>query len=81
MHGFEQSITLTLPPMSVMYFKCVRKKPKRKPKALADGAEKPKRKTASKAKKADPAEKDDAGKPAKKAVKPRAKKAAAEKEE
>ena len=40
MHGFEQSIKLTLPPMSVLYLKCVRKKSKRKPKALADG-EKP----------------------------------------
>ncbi len=40
MHGFEQSIKLTLPPMSVLYLKCVRKKAKRKPKALADG-EKP----------------------------------------
>jgi len=81
MHGFEQSITLTLPPMSVMYFKCVRKKPKRKPKALADGTEKPKRKTASRAKKADAADKDDSGKTTKKAAKPRAKKAAADKEE
>ena len=53
MHGFEQSISLTLPPLSVMYFKCVRKKPKRKPKKLAetaDGAEAPK-KTRKKAEK------------------------------
>ena len=40
MHGHEQSITLTLPPMSVLYLKCVRKKPKRKPKALTDAAKK-----------------------------------------
>ena len=31
MHGFDQSISLTLPPLSVMYFKCVQKKPKKKP--------------------------------------------------
>ena len=30
MHGFEQSISLTLPPLSVMYLKCVRKKPKKR---------------------------------------------------
>lgn len=30
LHGFEQSISLTLPPMSVMYFKIARKKPIRK---------------------------------------------------
>ena len=39
MHGFEQSISLTLPPLSVMYFKCVRKKPKRKPRKKAETAE------------------------------------------
>ena len=48
MHGFEQSAALTLPPLSVMYFKCTRKKPKRKPRVkkeanAADTAEKPKR--------------------------------------
>ena len=53
MHGLPQSITLTLPPLSVMYFKCIRKKPKRKPRkkaeALTDGEEAPKtRKRASK---------------------------------
>lgn len=26
LHGFDQSISLTLPPMSVMYFRCIRKK-------------------------------------------------------
>ena len=36
MHGFEQSIMLTLPPMSVLYLKCVRKKPK----ALTEGTKK-----------------------------------------
>ena len=60
MHGFEQSINLTLPPMSVMYFKCIRKKPK----ALADG-EKPAKKTAKKAKTED-AKEDSAEAPAKK---------------
>ena len=52
MHGFEQSVSLTLPPMSVMYFKCTRKKPKRKPKALTDSAKAaaPKKKTAAKKK-------------------------------
>ena len=39
MHGFEQSISLTLPPLSVLYLKCVRKKPKRKPRKKADEAE------------------------------------------
>ena len=29
MHGHEQSISLTLPPMSVMYFKCTRRREKR----------------------------------------------------
>ena len=29
MHGFEQSVSLTLPPMSVMYFKCTRRREKR----------------------------------------------------
>ena len=46
MHGFEQSAALTLPPLSVMYFKCTRKKPKIKPrvkKEAAEGEEKPKR--------------------------------------
>lgn len=38
MHGFEQSISLTLPPLSVMYFKCVRKKPKRKPRKKAEAS-------------------------------------------
>ncbi|MGC7323103.1 alpha amylase C-terminal domain-containing protein, partial [Mycobacteroides abscessus subsp. massiliense] len=28
MHGCEQSISLTLPPLSVIYLKCRRKKPK-----------------------------------------------------
>ncbi len=50
MHGFEQSIELTLPPMSVMYFKCVRKKPKRKPKVTVEGEEAPKKKRTSKKK-------------------------------
>ena len=78
MHGFEQSISLTLPPMSVMYFKCIRKKPKRKPKALADGTEKKKRTSTKKAKAE--AEGETAEKP-KKTVKPRAKKTAEKKTE
>ncbi len=36
MHGFEQSVSLTLPPMSVMYFKCIRKKPKKTVKKAED---------------------------------------------
>ena len=30
-HGYDQSISLTLPPMTVIYLKCKRKKPKRTP--------------------------------------------------
>ena len=60
MHGFEQSIELTLPPMSVMYFKCVRKKPKRKPRKKADetttvAKKSTKKKTTKKADEADTA--------------------------
>lgn len=29
MHEMDQSISITLPPMSVMYFKCIKKKPPR----------------------------------------------------
>ncbi len=36
MHGFEQSLKLTLPPTSVMYFKCTRKRPKRIAKTVSD---------------------------------------------
>ena len=80
MHGHEQSIELTLPPLSVMYFKCVRKKPKRKPRKkaeLTDGAEekKPARKRASK--KAEAAE----GEAAAEAKPKRTRKKAAEKPE
>ncbi len=39
MHGLPQSISLTLPPLSVMYLKCVRKKPKRKPRKKKEVAE------------------------------------------
>ena len=59
MHGLEQSIELTLPPLSVMYFKCVRKKPKRKPRKKAEDAEgtEPKKTTRKRtAKKAEAAE-------------------------
>ena len=37
MHGYEQSVSLTLPPMAVIYLKCVRKKPARKPAARKSG--------------------------------------------
>ena len=43
MHGYEQSIELTPPPMSVLFLKCARKKPVRKPrepKELPETAEK-----------------------------------------
>lgn len=43
MHGFEQAISLTLPPMSVMYFKLKRKAPAKKAaKPKAETAEEPK---------------------------------------
>ena len=51
MHGLEQSVSLTLPPLSVMYFKCTRKKPKRKPRKL-EAENKPARKKAAKAEEA-----------------------------
>ncbi len=35
-HGCDQSITLNLPPMSVMYFKCVKRKPPRKKKVVIE---------------------------------------------
>ena len=45
MHGFEQSITITLPPMSTLYFEVPTKRTR---KAAADKAEKPVKKTAAK---------------------------------
>ena len=39
MHGYEQSVELSLPPMSVLFLKCVRKKPVRKPQTLKEGQE------------------------------------------
>ena len=39
MHGFENSISLTLPAMSVIYLKCRRRAPQRKPKATAEKKE------------------------------------------
>ncbi len=68
MHGFEQSIELTLPPMSVMYFKCVRKKPKRKPRKKAEDTEAAVKKTSKKktTKKADEADTATEEKPKKK---------------
>ena len=61
MHGFEQSITITLPPMSTLYFEVPTKrtaktaadkakKPGRKPKAAEAPAEKPVKKPTRKAK-------------------------------
>ena len=51
MHGYEQSIVIDIPPMSVMYFKCTPKKkraPKAKPDANASADKKTTTKTASK---------------------------------
>ncbi len=51
MHGYEQSITLDIPAMSVMYFKCTPKKkrtPKAKPDANASADKKSTSKTAAK---------------------------------
>ena len=45
LHGFEQSITITLPPMSTLYFEVPAKRTR---KAAADKAEKPVKKTAAK---------------------------------
>ena len=45
LHGFEQSITITLPPMSTLYFEVPTKRTR---KAAADKAEKPVKKTAAK---------------------------------
>lgn len=83
MHGFEQSISLTLPPLSVMYLKCVRKKPKRKPKKLTDGetAAKKTTKKSSAKKKADSAAEAGTEVKAKKTSKPKTTKAKAKKEE
>ncbi|MGN0585767.1 MAG: 1,4-alpha-glucan branching protein GlgB [Oscillospiraceae bacterium] len=54
MHGYEQSITIDIPPLSAMYFKHVPVR-KRKAKTESDGAEKPapKNRSKSKAKEAD----------------------------
>ncbi|WP_370687051.1 1,4-alpha-glucan branching protein GlgB [Ruminococcus sp. zg-924] len=40
MHDLDQSIMLTLPPMSVMYFKCIEKKPPRPKKKKTTGVKK-----------------------------------------
>lgn len=75
MHGLAQSISLTLPPLSVMYFKCVHKKPKRKPRKkkevaetaeaveTAEGAETPKKTTRRRTTKKAAAEGEEAPKP------------------
>ena len=59
MHGHEQSMSLTLPPLSVMYFKCIRKKPKRKPRKLEVAVKTPRKK----AEKAEAAETEAEAKP------------------
>ena len=48
MHGYEQSIVIDIPPMSVMYFKCTPKK-KRAPKAKPDANASADKKTTTKA--------------------------------
>ena len=48
MHGYEQSIVIDIPPMSVMYFKCTPKK-KRAPKAKPDANASADKKTTAKA--------------------------------
>ena len=57
MHGFEQHISLTLPPLSTVYFQvpAARKPRAKKAAEAADAAVKPVKKTAAKAKKAAPA--------------------------
>ena len=57
MHGFEQHISLTLPPLSTVYFQvpAARKPRAKKAAEAADTAAKPVKKTAAKAKKAAPA--------------------------
>lgn len=53
MHGCDQSILINLPPMSVLYFKCVKKAPKkRKPSVKKAPDAKPAAKSAAAAKKA-----------------------------
>ena len=68
MHGFEQSITLTLPPLSVMFFKLVRKRAKKK----TIDAEVTEKKSKTKAK-AKPVSKDTKGEKKTKTTKAKAK--------
>ena len=68
MHGFEQSITLTLPPLSVMFFKLVRKRAKKK----TIDAEVTEKKSKAKAK-AKPVSKDTKGEKKTKTTKAKAK--------
>ena len=63
-HGREQSITISLPPMSAAVYKCTRRFPKRKSK---EGKEE-KKELAVKAKAGKPAVRKSAGKPAVKAA-------------
>ena len=58
MHGHEQSIVLRLPPMSVMYYKCTYKKPKKKSRKKAVESETAEKKTSKRksVKKADTVE-------------------------
>ena len=57
MHGFDQHISLTLPPLSTVYFQvpAARKPRAKKAAEEADAAAKPVKKTAAKAKNAAPA--------------------------
>ena len=41
MHGYEQSVSLTLPPMSVFYLKCKRRRPKKSGGKLQKQAKQP----------------------------------------
>ena len=66
-HGREQSITISLPPMSAAIYKCTRKFPKRKSKEGKEGKEE-KKELAVKAKAGKPAVRKSAGKPAVKAA-------------
>ena len=77
-HDQQQSLTIDLPPMSAMIYRCVRKNPVRKPKADKDAAP-AEAKKAPKAKKAAAPKAEKAPAKAKKAAAPKARKAAAPK--
>ena len=77
-HDQQQSLTIDLPPMSAMIYRCVRKNPVRKPKADKDAAP-AEAKKAPMAKKAAAPKAEKAPAKAKKAAAPKARKAAAPK--